>query len=65
MIFKYLLFRHWHGVLQNNGYAYRTSIGVGVFLPAGCATLLITIATISFQAVGAAMTNPVKILKGE
>ncbi|HWK07797.1 MAG TPA: ABC transporter permease [Puia sp.] len=48
-----------------SGFAYRTSIGVGVFLLAGATTLLITIATISFQAIRAAMANPVKSLKSE
>lgn len=48
-----------------SGFAYRTSIGVGVFLLAGAATLLITIVTISFQAVRAAMANPVKGLRLE
>ncbi|HEY4205972.1 MAG TPA: FtsX-like permease family protein, partial [Puia sp.] len=48
-----------------NGFAYRTSIGAGVFVVAGAATLLITMATISFQAVKAALANPVESLKSE
>ncbi|HTI10906.1 MAG TPA: ABC transporter permease [Puia sp.] len=48
-----------------SGFAYRTTIGIGVFLLAGATTLLITIATISFQAFRTAMASPVKSLKNE
>jgi len=41
-------------------YDYRISIGAGVFLLAGGLALGITIITISFQAIKAAMTNPVR-----
>lgn len=48
-----------------NGFAYRTTIGIGIFLLAGTATLLITVATISFQAIRAAMASPADSLKTE
>jgi len=46
-------------------YDYRISIGPGVFLLAACAALVITVITISFQAIKAALTNPVKSLRSE
>ncbi len=49
--------------LQN--YDYRISIGAGVFVLSALAALLITIVTISFQAIKAAIVNPVKSLRTE
>lgn len=46
-------------------YDYRISIGPGVFIISGVITLIITLFTISFQAVKAALTNPVKSLRSE
>ncbi len=46
-------------------FAYRTSLGVGVFLTAGLAAFSITIITVSFQAVKAALLNPVDSLRNE
>ena len=46
-------------------YDYRISIGTGVFILSGLIALLITIITISFQAIKAAMANPVKSLRTE
>jgi putative ABC transport system permease protein len=40
-------------------------IGIGVFLIAGASIMLITLLTISFQAVKAAVANPVKSLRTE
>ncbi len=48
-----------------NQYNYRISIGAGVFMAATAITLLITIVTVSFQAIRAALTNPVKSLRSE
>jgi hypothetical protein len=48
-----------------NDFAYRINIGVGVFIIAAIAILLITILTISFQAIKAAIANPVKSLRTE
>ena len=52
-----------HSWLLN--YDYRISIGAGVFVISGLAALLITIFTISFQAIKAALANPVKSLRTE
>ncbi|MBS1662595.1 MAG: ABC transporter permease [Bacteroidetes bacterium] len=46
-------------------FAYRTSISWGVFVVTILATLLITLFTISFQAIRASLANPVKSLKTE
>jgi hypothetical protein len=48
-----------------NKYKYHTSIGPGIFLVSAAAALAITIVTISFQAIKAAVTNPVKSLRSE
>jgi predicted permease len=47
------------------GFSYRVNIGAGIFLAAGAATILITLITISYQAIKAALMNPVKSLKME
>jgi len=47
------------------GFAYRVNISWWVFLLAGAAMLLITLLTISFQAIKAAIMNPVKSLRIE
>ena len=58
-----LAFYFLQGWLQQ--YDYRISIGPAVFLGAGLAAMIITIVTISFQSVKAALSNPVKSLKSE
>ena len=58
-----LAFYFLHGWLQK--YEYRIHIGPAVFLGAGLAAMVITIVTVSFQSVKAALTNPVKSLKSE
>jgi putative ABC transport system permease protein len=58
-----LAFYFSHQWLQ--GYYYRMTIGPGVFLLSGLAALVITAATVSFQAVKAALMNPVKSLRPE
>jgi hypothetical protein len=52
-----------HQWLQS--YAYRTTISWGIFAMAGAAALSITLLTVSFQAIKAATTNPVKSLRSE
>jgi putative ABC transport system permease protein len=47
------------------GFAYRTGIGWQVFAVAGMSTLLIALATVSLQAVKAALANPVDSLRSE
>ncbi len=46
-------------------YAYRTEISWWIFVVAGVGALLITLLTVSFQAIKAALMNPVKSLKTE
>jgi putative ABC transport system permease protein len=46
-------------------YDYRITIGPGVFVLSAVMAILITIITISFQAIKAALTNPVKSLRSE
>jgi ABC-type antimicrobial peptide transport system permease subunit len=52
--------QHW---LQN--YNYRITIGPWVFIAAAVAAIVITMATISFHAIKAAIANPVESLRSE
>ena len=56
---NYLMFT-W---LQN--YQYRTNISWWILVLAGAVTMLITLITVSYQAISAALTNPVKSLRTE
>ncbi|HVW95672.1 MAG TPA: ABC transporter permease [Mucilaginibacter sp.] len=47
------------------GYQYRTEIAWWVFAGAGVGALLVTLLTVSYQSVTAALANPVKSLKTE
>ena len=49
--------------LQN--YPYRITISGWIFIIGGLASILIALATVSFQAIKAAVTNPVKSLRTE
>jgi len=57
---SYYFMHHW---LQN--YSYRTEISWWVFALAGISAIIITIITVSFQSVKAAMANPVNSLRSE
>jgi len=46
-------------------YDYRITMGPGVFVLSAIVTILITLITISFQAIKAALANPVKSLRSE
>lgn len=46
-------------------YEYRTDIPWWIFAAAGCGALLVTLATVSYQAVRAALLDPVKSLRSE
>ena len=46
-------------------FQYSINIGVGIFLLAGAFSLLIAMLTISFQALKAALSNPVHSLRTE
>jgi ABC-type antimicrobial peptide transport system permease subunit len=52
-----------HQWLQN--FAYRINIGAGIFFIAAAAIIIVTLLTISFQSVKAAVLNPVKSLRAE
>jgi putative ABC transport system permease protein len=47
------------------GFAYRISIGPGIFLVAALSALIITLVTVSSQAIRAALANPVNTLRYE
>jgi hypothetical protein len=46
-------------------YSYRITIGPGVFVMAAGIALLITVVTVSFQAIRGAMANPTRSLRSE
>ena len=46
-------------------YNYRTTISVWIFVASGAGSLAITLITVSFQAIRAALANPVKSLRTE
>jgi ABC-type antimicrobial peptide transport system permease subunit len=52
-----------HNWLQN--YPYRISLSWWMFILAGAGTMLITLMTVSFQAIKAAVVNPIKSLKAD
>lgn len=55
-------------VMENywlSGFAYRISLGFGVFLVAGVVSLLISWITVSYQSIKAALVNPVKSLRNQ
>ncbi|MBS1934842.1 MAG: ABC transporter permease [Bacteroidetes bacterium] len=56
----YYFMRNW---LQN--YQYRTNLSWWIFVAAGFGLLLITILTVSYQTIKAAIANPVKSLRSE
>ena len=56
----YVLNRKW---LQ--GFAYRTNIGIDVFIAAGIFSLLLAVLTVSYQSLKAALADPVDSLKYE
>ncbi|MFK2821326.1 FtsX-like permease family protein [Flavobacteriaceae sp. LMIT009] len=46
-------------------FTYRTDISLWIFLAAGLGALIITLATVSFQSIKAALSNPTKSLRTE
>ena len=48
-----------------DGFAYRIDLGPGVFAAAGASTLVVALATVSWKALRAATTDPVKALRYE
>ena len=56
----------WYGMhVWLQSYTYRINIQVWVFIAAGLLTMVIALATVSFQSIKAALTNPIKSLKNE
>ncbi|HTI12303.1 MAG TPA: ABC transporter permease [Puia sp.] len=60
MPLAYYIMSHW---LQN--YQYRTGMDWWIFAAAGLGAVLITLVTVSFQAIKAALANPIKSLRVE
>ena len=58
-----IAFYFMHGWLQT--YYYRISIGPGVFIASAAAAIVVTLITISLQAIKAALMNPVNSLRSE
>ncbi len=48
-----------------NDFAYRIDIGINVFLIAGLSITMLAISTVGYQAVKAALRDPVKSLRSE
>ncbi|HVU98363.1 MAG TPA: ABC transporter permease [Puia sp.] len=48
-----------------DGFAYRAHLGAGIFLTAAGSVVIITLLTISFQSIKAALANPIKSLRTE
>ena len=56
----------WYAMRQwLQDYAFRAEMGWWIFVLAGAATLFIALLTVSFQAVRAAVANPVRALRSE
>ncbi|KAA5542850.1 ABC transporter permease [Adhaeribacter rhizoryzae] len=56
----------WYGMHQwLQDFAYRTQISWWIFVVAGALAIIIALVTISFQAIKAAVSNPVKSLRNE
>jgi len=55
----------WASAKWLQGFSYRTSVTWNVFVIAALATILLAIMTVSFQAIKAAIANPVKSLRTE
>ncbi len=55
----------WATNLWLQSFAYRVHVSIGIFLISGALVILITLLTISFQSIKAAIANPVKSLRTE
>jgi putative ABC transport system permease protein len=58
-----LAYYYMHNWLRS--YDYRTPISPWIFLAAGAGALFITLLTVSFQAIKAALMNPARSLRSE
>jgi putative ABC transport system permease protein len=59
-VVAFYFLRHWL-----DGYFYRIELGVGVFVGSAVGAIFIAIVTVSFQAVKAALMNPVESLRSQ
>jgi putative ABC transport system permease protein len=48
-----------------NEFSYHVTIGINVFILSGVSIILLAVATVGYQAIKAALSDPVKILKSE
>lgn len=56
----------WYGIQKwLESYSYKTEVGVLVYLLVGVIALMIALLTMSFQAIKAAIANPIKALRNE
>ncbi len=46
-------------------FAYHTELGIGIFVIAGVGALVVSLLTVSYQSVKAALMNPAKTLRSE
>ncbi len=58
--FAYLASRSWL-----DGFAYRADLSLGIFVVTGIVALAIALTTVSWQAIRAALTDPVEVLRAE
>ena len=56
---------YYFGNMWLDNFAYKTSIGVGVFVLAGLVSLLLAVVTVSYHTLRAARANPVNSLRYE
>ncbi|WKN42166.1 ABC transporter permease [Tunicatimonas pelagia] len=56
---------YWLATQWLENFAYRTEVGIGIFVLAGFSALLIAWLTVSYQSVRAALANPVDSLRNE
>ena len=59
-VLSYFVMNQWLKDFQ-----YRIEIGVGIFIVAGIASLMVALLTVSFQAMKASIANPVETLRSE
>jgi putative ABC transport system permease protein len=56
----------WYGISKwLETFAYKTSVGVSIFLMAGTSALAIALLTVSFESIKTASRNPVNALRNE
>jgi len=64
MLIAFPLAYYWLGSMLQD-YAYRIPVSWWIFALAGCITILMTLLTVSWQAIKAATANPVEAIKSE